>query len=667
MTGRDIKERTAETPAVSKDPAIDMISFDRRRRAESIRQNEEAAREKRRREIEAKRRAERIRRAKIERLKALILFSVCGIGALCVAIGVIVSVVKAVSSPKDNAPEIPTGAVSAEESARMDTFAFYSGNYYTAGFPENAAEVAFLKNASAFLDQVGLSENTALGIPLNTVKLSEFGALAKRLAPYSTTEGFASFKNSVKNAPIFSNGYVWSEMESIKSTLTGGYLYDTNPSYITAISEICLWEGDGGFLSEVDNDTQPKLDKSQGKTVLQKLEMATNYLFDGKIEEGGLKYDPISGLCYIHTPENNGSSSGFGSNIWYNFRFGYLDAYTNVQFGKAMQSLAALYNMLGEKEKADGYMEIFQKNAAAFNEKFWDSTKGRYVGCIDKNGVVRDYGFTFINLEAIEAGYADDDKATLIFAWLDGTREIAEDTSKGADIYAYAFAPRTTTVPAEDIWWDYAGGKLPLSTEGAYDAYYQNGGVALSSAYYDIAARLVSGNTALVTDKMQSVLTAFADGLLASGGASVRVGSDALSGLVPGAIRDAVFGVSTDGLRLCVSPNFAYLPETKENSTNYRSKASIGIKNIAFARNSYNLLFTGDGTFITAVSKKPVRMRIGGFDPQKAYELVTVESGIETERLALTVSADGNVDLAAEFGNTSYVKIVEVKQEKQKK
>ena len=629
---------------------IDYISFDRRKRAESIRQNEQAEREKRQRQIAAHRRAERIRRAKIARIKALCLLVVMGIGLLCLVIGLITALVKAFSRPSVPKEEVPDNAVSAEESALIQAFADSPSIFFYEG------ENAFLSNAGGFIADATLSGSAALNIPQSSVKISEFDALARRLGPFSTSDAFAAFKTAVKNAPMFSNGYVWSETESIKSTLTGGYLYDTNPSYISAIAGICLWESDSSFLSEVDSDAQPKLDASQGKTVLQKLEEATDYLFDGKIEDGGAKYDPISGLVYIHTPANNGTSSGLGSNLWFNFRFGYLDAYTNVAFQRAMQQLQALYTFLGLPEKADAYAAIALKHAAAFNEKFWDAKKQRYIGCIDINGKAHDYGFVFFNLEVVDAGLADADKASAIFAWLDGERLIDGDTTTGADIYSYSFAPRSTTLAAEDTWWDYSGGTLPLSAAGAYGTYYQNGGTALSTAYYDIRARRANGQDDAVRTRLTALINAYADGTLAaSDSAACRISGDASSGLAPVAVLDTVFGLSTDGIRLSLTPDVS-LPADAAGSA--AVPGAFGVRGIGFGKNTYGFLFDGDTVYITAVSQKPVRIRLGGLEAGAAYELITVQSGLETGRLPLTANAAGELDIAAEFGSTSYIKIV---------
>lgn len=99
-TTNDTRLPVSSEPLSEKKDEIDTVNFDRRRRSEAIRQNEEYEREKRRRILAARRRAERIRRAKIARLKALLMFAVIALGCLCLVIAGIVAAVKALTSPK---------------------------------------------------------------------------------------------------------------------------------------------------------------------------------------------------------------------------------------------------------------------------------------------------------------------------------------------------------------------------------------------------------------------------------------------------------------------------------------------------------------------------------------------------------------------------------------
>ncbi len=647
-------------PSNEQEPAIDPVHFDRRKRTEAIRQNEEAEREKRRKIQAARRRAEYRRRAKIARLKAMCLFAATVLGVLCIAIAGIVAAVKALNKPK--VPALPDGAVTPEETALIEAFQADTAVIYVPGNTLAATANAFLND-------------TSLGIPQSTAKVGEFGELARRYAGFGTSDGYFALKNALRDVPMYANGYLWTETTGIRSSVTDGYFYDTDTAFVSAVANICLWEGDGLYLSEADTDNQPKLDKSQGLTVLEKLNEVTAYLFRADTERG-VKYDPLSGLVYIHTPDNDGTSSGNGSNRWFNFRFGYLDAYENISFGRAVTDLAKLYTLLGETEKADEYTRIAEKNRAAFNEKFWDEKKGRYIGCIDINGAVHDYGFVFLNLEAIEAGFADAEKAEKIFAWLDGNRTVEGDTAIGTDIYFGAFI-RNTTLAAKDSWWDYLGGTLPLSENGGWGRYYQNGGYSLSTTYYDIMARYKTGRTQEAAEHLKQLLNVYADGTLKTSDGTVRISGDALAGLAQTAYIRTVFGLDTDGFRLCMTPDYAFLAalESSDETDAEAEKAAksekkakkdeeaetahptIGLHNITFSRNGYGVLLDADTVYITAQNKQPVRLRLGGFEAGVSYDLVMVEGGFEKVRTPYTSDESGYLDISADFGGTSYLKI----------
>ena len=647
-------------PSNEQEPGIDPVHFDRRKRTEAIRQNEEAEREKRRRIQAARRRAEYRRRAKIARLKAMCLFAVTVLGVLCIAIAGIVAAVKALNKPK--APALPDGAVTPEETALIEAFQADTAVIYAPGNTLAATANAFLND-------------TSLGIPQSTAKVGEFGELARRYAGFGTSDGYFALKNALRDVPMYANGYLWTETTGIRSSETDGYFYDTDTAFVSAVANICLWEGDGLYLSEADTDNQPKLDKSQGLTVLEKLNEVTAYLFRADTERG-VKYDPLSGLVYIHTPDNDGTSSGNGSNRWFNFRFGYLDAYENISFGRAVTDLAKLYTLLGETEKADEYTRIAEKNRAAFNEKFWDEQKGRYIGCIDINGAVHDYGFVFLNLEAIEAGFADAEKTEKIFAWLDGNRTVEGDTAIGTDIYFGAFI-RNTTLAAKDSWWDYLGGTLPLSENGGWGRYYQNGGYSLSTTYYDIMARYKTGRTQEAAEHLKQLLNAYADGTLTTSDGTVRISGDALAGLAQTAYIRTVFGLDTDGFRLCMTPDYAFLAalESSDETDAEAEKAAksekkakkdeeaetahptIGLHNITFSRNGYGVLFDAETVYITAKNKQPVRLRVGGFEAGVSYDLILVEDGFEKTCTPYTSDESGYLDISADFGGTSYLKI----------
>ena len=84
---------------------------------------------------------------------------------------------------------------------------------------------------------------------------------------------------------------------------------------------------------------------------------------------------------------------------------------------------------------------------------------------------------------------------------------------------------------------------------------------------------------------------------------------------------------------------------------------TIGLHNITFSRNGYGVLLDADTVYITAQNKQPVRLRLGGFEAGVSYDLVMVEGGFEKVRTPYTSDESGYLDISADFGGTSYLKI----------
>jgi hypothetical protein len=108
------------------------------------------------------------------------------------------------------------------------------------------------------------------------------------------------------------------------------------------------------------------------------------------------------------------------------------------------------------------------------------------VACIDKNGNAHDYGFTFVNLDAIWYGIASDAHAQSIMGWLTGKRIVDRDTSTGPDIYHWRFGPRATTL--RNLDWYGQGWTRPESIP--WGGQVQDGGGVLGFAFYDYWACL---------------------------------------------------------------------------------------------------------------------------------------------------------------------------------
>ncbi len=123
------------------------------------------------------------------------------------------------------------------------------------------------------------------------------------------------------------------------------------------------------------------------------------------------------------------------------------------------------------------------------SHRFWNDKTGR-LGTVDLDGVMHDYGFTFLNNEAIYYGFVSPAQASSIRDWISGRRIVEGDTSTGADIYRWRFGPRSTTRRNLDYY--FWGWSNPESIPWGYQV--QDGGGVLGFSYHDLMARLkVSG------------------------------------------------------------------------------------------------------------------------------------------------------------------------------
>ncbi|QHI70678.1 glycosyl hydrolase family 65 protein [Tichowtungia aerotolerans] len=251
-----------------------------------------------------------------------------------------------------------------------------------------------------------------------------------------------------------------------------------NAIYIKAAFEYFRWSGDQDFL----------------ETMMPRLRTAMRFM----MEEGhGRELNHIRCTWHGHdgrpgytvTPDGTKTfhvGHGKGGNYWDLLPFGWDDMYTTTHYYASLLAMAEL------EEVAPGGMDpaFLRKHAAdvkvTANQKFWNETAGRFVGSIDADGVPHDYGFTFVNLEAVHYGIATEEHAEQILEWVSGERIVEGDTSTGADIYAYHLAPRATT--KRNVEW-YAHAWTGPETL-PFGGQVQDGGAVLGFSFYDIMSRI---------------------------------------------------------------------------------------------------------------------------------------------------------------------------------
>jgi len=215
---------------------------------------------------------------------------------------------------------------------------------------------------------------------------------------------------------------------------------------------------------------------------------------------------------------------GICNNYWDLLPMGYKDTYATIHYYDTLKHMADMerdikmhpeWDMLGGHlrfEPGDLRQHAEEVKAQA-NKLFWNDRTGRFVCSIDIDGKSYDYGFTFLNLEAIYYGLAGDDQADSIMKWITGRRIVAGDTSQAEDIYHWRFAPRATTKRNIDYYiWSW---QSPEDIPWGYQI--QDGGAVLGFSYHDLSARLkvLGPDDALV--RLQDIIRWFDEGQAAGG------------------------------------------------------------------------------------------------------------------------------------------------------
>ncbi|MDH7600588.1 MAG: glycosyl hydrolase family 65 protein [Armatimonadota bacterium] len=208
-------------------------------------------------------------------------------------------------------------------------------------------------------------------------------------------------------------------------------------------------------------------------------------------------HDGRSGLKRTENGKQILYGHGIGDNYWDLLPFGSQDCYATVLYYDALLQLAAIESAILRHPEwniprgtlafdPDDLVKHAREVKVIGNKLFWNRKTGRFINCIDADGNVHDYGYTFLNFEAIYYDFATPEHAQSIMDWLTGKRVVEGDTSQGDDIYYWRFAPRATTKRnTEYYFWGWSAPEaIPFGDQ------VQDGGAVLGFSYHDLMARI---------------------------------------------------------------------------------------------------------------------------------------------------------------------------------
>ena len=278
----------------------------------------------------------------------------------------------------------------------------------------------------------------------------------------------------------------------------------TNPHFVRGSAEYFAWTRDVEFL-------RANIERMRKAMRFALSEFSVREQKHVKVPWVG--HDGRSGLSVgADGKKSQRLGLGVGGNYWDLISFGGSDAPATIYLFDTLRHFAELERAVAKHHEwkiaaadADDLAKLAEEVRADFQKRFWSAATGRFVGWIDVTGRAYDFGFTMVNTDAIHYGLASPEQAQSIFAWLDGKREIADDTSHGADIYHWRFGARSTTRRNTDTYvWAW-----PNAETIPFGGQVQDGGAVLGFSYFDIMARLKTNGPDDAWKRLSEVLAWF--------------------------------------------------------------------------------------------------------------------------------------------------------------
>ncbi len=283
-----------------------------------------------------------------------------------------------------------------------------------------------------------------------------------------------------------------------------------NFAFIEGCVDYVNWTGDINFLRDQINRMRLSLLYAIDEFDIEKYR-CVNVPWVGHDGRSGLEYDEKGQKIIRH-------GRGIGNNYYDLLPFGGKECYATIYAYRALSQMAKLERIIGENPEwnipATGlvfdpfYLSNLAKNVRqTATELFWNDETGRFVSAIDADGKAWDYGFVFLNLEAMYYDFALDWQKRRLMDWLDGKRIVDGDTSTGKDIYRWRFAPRCTTKRNLDYYVSVWSQPEILN----WGDQVQDGGAVLAWSFHDIIERIKLNGPGDAWQRLQEILQWYRD------------------------------------------------------------------------------------------------------------------------------------------------------------
>lgn len=194
------------------------------------------------------------------------------------------------------------------------------------------------------------------------------------------------------------------------------------------------------------------------------------------------------------------------ANWWDAVGFGHQDAYSNALGYRALRSMAALADRVGETADAAKYRQRAQEIHDAYAAAFFDPSTGVLAGWRSSDGQLHDYYFLFVNGIAVRYGLIGGDQAHQAM-----DRLMAKMDSVGYRNFSLGLPGNLVPirrVDYVDLNPRYGGPKRADGSDGF--EVYQNGGATACFAYFTIAALYQLGEREQADKILMPMLDSFA-------------------------------------------------------------------------------------------------------------------------------------------------------------